>query len=70
MKVFKKFNQAEIIKQLNLIQGYIKESKDYFKKFEGFLNDEKLSDQDKLICIKNQYLEFCNNHSILLYDKK
>ena len=69
MKIFKKFNQAELIKKLNLIQGYIKDSSIYFKKFEEYLNDKDLSDKDKLICLRNQYLEFSSNHSILLKDK-
>lgn len=69
MKIFKKFNQAELIKKLNLIQGYVKDSSIYFKKFEEYLNSKDLSDKDKLICLRNQYLEFSSNHSILLKDK-
>ena len=67
--IFNKLNQGEIIKQLNLIQAYIIDSKEYFNNFESYLNDPELNDQDKLICIKNQYLEFNSNHSILLNKK-
>lgn len=67
--IFKKFSQKEIIQKMNLITGYVNDSKKYFKGFESYLNNNELSDSDKLICIKNQYLEFINNHSVLMKDK-
>ncbi|MBQ7136783.1 MAG: hypothetical protein IJO43_02245 [Bacilli bacterium] len=66
----KKFNQKDIIFRINLISGYVQASKDYFTMFESYLNDSELSDTDKLICIRNQYLEFSSNHSILLNTDK
>ena len=66
--LFKNMNPNKIIEQLNQIQVFVFDSKEYFKNFENYLNDKELSDKDKLICIRNQYLEFISKHSIL--DKK
>lgn len=65
----KKVNQKEIIKQMNLIQGYIKESRDYFMEFEKILNDN-FDDSNKLKLIKEKYDLFCSNHSMILYESK
>ena len=67
--IFKKFSQKEIIQQMNLITGYVNDSKKYFNGFENYINNNELSDSDKLICIKNQYSEFISNHSLLMKDK-
>lgn len=66
--LFKNMNPNKIMDQLNQIQVFVFDSRDYFVNFENYLNDKELSDKDKLICIRNQYLEFISKHSIL--DKK
>ena len=66
--LFKNMNPNKIIEQLNQIQVFVFDSREYFINFENYLNDKDLSDKDKLICIRNQYLEFISKHSIL--DKK
>ncbi len=66
--LFKNMNPNKILEQLNQIQVFVFDSREYFINFENYLNDKDLSDKDKLICIRNQYLEFISKHSIL--DKK
>ncbi len=51
----------EITTFLPKIEKYISESKNYFSDLKKFLDDENLSDSDKVICIKNQLREFENN---------
>ena len=67
--IFKKFSQKEIIQKMNLISGYVNDSRKYFNGFENYINNDELSDSYKLICIKNQYLEFISNHSVLMKEK-
>lgn len=67
--MFKKFSQKEIIQKMNLITGYVNDSKRYFNDFEKYLYNNDLSNEDKLICINNLYREFISHHSILIKEK-
>ena len=67
--IFKKFSQKDIIQKMNLVNGYVNDSKRYFNEFENYLYSNELSNEDKLICINNLYREFISNHSMLLKDK-
>lgn len=64
--IFKKFSQKEIIQKMNLITGYVNDSKRYFNDFEKYLYNNELSNEDKLICINNLYREFIIHHSTLI----